>query len=115
MEEIFYRTEAESASRLKSFYDEFDGTIAEISSTFYSRSKDYDQGPNPLDYFPFGPVGFLQVLWMKLLRSYSLLPGADQSLDKISEQGVDVLRDSITDLAVYAIIFLVWMKRNLDK
>lgn len=106
MNDVTNRPIGETETLLSEFHDEFKATIEEIASVFYQRSESYDNGTYPLDHFPFGEVSFLQLLWMKLLRIYSLTNSGT------SKDMVPILKDSITDLVVYATIFLIWVKRT---
>lgn len=108
MKNLIDRSQDENDNLRDAFYTDFNRVLDEVASTFYVRSSNYDKKSYPLDHFPFGPVGFLQVMWMKMVR----LLGLSQQ-ETISGEERDNLEDCLLDLINYAIFFLIWVRRNV--
>ena len=67
------------------------------------KGKDYnDAGLNIAEYFPFGEVSFVQMLYVKALRLVSL---ARRPRETVHEP----LRDTVIDLLNYASYFVEWL------
>ena len=91
--------EREALSLLANSEDAYMRVLADLAHLRARKSADYDDhGVQLADYFPFGFVSYVQMIWVKTLRLRSLV-----DKDSVNE-GVD---DSLKDLINYAIFALM--------
>lgn len=93
----------------KEFRTEYVATLDAVKEVFTSRAAEYDRLSYPLDHFPFGPSGFVQVIWMKFMRLRSGLKGLDFDQGKLGAK--KTVRDSILDLINYLIFLYIWLQK----
>lgn len=77
--------------------------LAELATLRDRKSADYNEhGVELEDYFPFGFISYVQMIWVKVLRIRSL----------VNEDGLnESVQDSLRDLINYAIFALMRKKK----
>lgn len=90
----------ETIKLLAASKDPYLRVLAGIALLRAKKSADYnDHGVALEDYFPFGFISYVQMIWVKVLRVRSLV-----NEDAVNNESVD---DSLRDLVNYAIFALM--------
>jgi hypothetical protein len=84
--------------------EEFMTYVYPIAELVDKKDADYNNGFPLAQYFPFGGVSYIQMIWTKMLRLFSLVKDP-------REANFESIEDTIDDMIAY----LVFFKASLPK